>query len=79
MRLTSVSLLASAALLALALPVAAKPAYVPKAKAAGIANASCTTCHVKAGAKDLNDVGKFAKAHMKDGMPDWEALKGQIK
>jgi len=79
MRSLSTLILAAAALLAMAVPSQAKPAFVAKAKAAGIANASCTTCHVKMGAKDLNEVGQFAKAHMKDGVPDFEALKSQIK
>ena len=79
MRRTSTLILAAAALLAVAVPSQAKPAFVAKAKAAGIASASCTTCHVKMGSKDLNEVGQFAKAHMKDGVPDFEALKSQIK
>ena len=78
MRHSSTLLLAAAAL-ALAIPAAAKPAYVAKAKAAGIEKVSCTTCHTKMGAKDLNEVGQFAKAHMKNGEPDWAAVKGQIK
>ena len=57
----------------------AKPAYVAKAKAAGIANASCTTCHTKMGAKDLNEVGKVAKDTTKDGSPDFAAVKKAIK
>jgi hypothetical protein len=78
MRRSSVLPLA-AAVLALAVPALAKPAFVAKAKAAGIASASCTTCHVKMGSKDLNEVGEFAKAHMKDGVPDFEALKTKLK
>jgi hypothetical protein len=31
------------------------------------------------GAKDLNENGKFAKAHMKDGEPDWVAFKKNMK
>jgi cytochrome c553 len=75
----STSLLITAAALALALPAAAKPAYVAKAKAAGIADAKCTTCHVKMGVKDLNENGKFAAAHMKNGEPDWVAFKKNMK
>jgi cytochrome c553 len=73
------SILVLTAALALALPAMAKPAYVAKAKAAGIANASCTTCHVKMGSKDLNDVGKVAKSTTKDGSPDFAAVKKAIK
>jgi len=79
MRRTTTLILAAAALALLTVPAQAKPAFVAKAKAAGIANASCTTCHTKMGAKDLNEVGEFAKGHMKDGAPDFEALKGKIK
>jgi hypothetical protein len=78
MRRTPIFLIAAAALF-MALPTQAKPAWVAKAKAAGISNASCTTCHVKMGAKDLNEVGKFAKEHMKGDAPDFDAVKGQIK
>jgi hypothetical protein len=35
----------------------AKPAYAKKEKK------SCTFCHVKMGSKDLNDAGKYYKAH----------------
>jgi hypothetical protein len=74
----SIAVLFTAALLAI--PAMAKPAYVAKAKAAGIANASCTTCHVKMGAKDLNEVGTFAKSTMKGGGdPDFAAVKKHIK
>jgi hypothetical protein len=31
------------------------------------------------GAKDLNEVGKVAKSSMKDGVPDWDAVKKAIK
>ncbi len=79
MRHSSILGLAAIAALALAVPAQAKPAYVAKAKAAGIADAKCTTCHVKRGAKDLNENGQFAKAHMKDGEPDYAALKKNIK
>jgi hypothetical protein len=78
MRRTSLALIAAAGLF-MALPTQAKPVWVAKAKAAGISNASCTTCHVKMGSKDLNEVGKFAKEHMKGDAPDFEAVKGQIK
>jgi hypothetical protein len=78
MRHTSTLLLAAAAL-ALALPAVAKPAFVQKAKDHGIGDAKCVTCHVKMGAKDLNENGKFAKAHMKDGEPDWVAFKKNMK
>jgi len=77
MRCSSILVLTAA--LALAFPALAKPAYVAKAKAAGIANASCTTCHVKMGSKDLNDVGKVAKDTTKDGSPDFTAVKKAIK
>ena len=76
MRRSSILVLTAALL---ALPALAKPAYVAKAKAAGIANASCTTCHVKMGSKDLNDVGKVAKSTTKDGSPDFAAVKKAIK
>jgi len=61
------------------IPAMAKPAYVAKAKAAGITNASCTTCHTKMGSKDLNEVGKVAKDTTKDGSPDFAAVKKAIK
>jgi cytochrome c553 len=39
-----------------------KPEYTKKEKT------PCTTCHVKAGSKDLNDVGKcYAEKHTLDG------------
>ncbi len=81
MRRSTILLLTAPAALALvlAIPVQAKPAFVAKAKAAGIANASCTTCHVKMGSKDLNEVGQVAKNSMKDGVPDWDAVKKAIK
>jgi hypothetical protein len=63
----------------LAVPSLAKPAYVAKAKAAGITDAKCTTCHTVMGKKDLNAVGQVAKAHMKNGEPDWDAVKKAIK
>jgi cytochrome c553 len=63
----------------LAVPALAKPAFVAKAKAAGIDNASCTTCHTKMGSKDLNEVGQVAKKSMKDGVPDMAAVKKAIK
>jgi cytochrome c553 len=78
MRRTPIILLAAAAFV-VALPTMAKPAFVAKAKAAGIADAKCTTCHTKMGAKDLNEVGKVAKASMKDGEPDYAAVKKAIK
>jgi len=79
MRRSSTFVLTAAAILALAIPSMAKPAYVAKAKAAGIENASCTTCHIKMGSKDLNEVGKVAKATTKDGSPDFAAVKKAIK
>ena len=80
MRRSSLLLLAVAAL-AVAIPAQAKPKFVAGAKKAGIEKASCTTCHVKMGAKDLNEVGKVAKGSMKDkdGEPDYEAVKKAIK
>ena len=68
-----------AATATLAVPALAKPAFVAKAKAAGIDNASCTTCHTKMGSKDLNAVGQVAKKTMKDGVPDMAAVKKAIK
>ncbi len=73
------STLVLVAAMVLAIPAMAKPAFVAKAKAAGIANVSCTTCHVKMGAKDLNEVGKVAKESEKDGVPDFAAVKKAIK
>jgi len=73
------STLVLVAAMVLALPAMAKPAFVAKAKAAGITNASCTTCHVKMGAKDLNEVGKVAKESEKDGVPDFAAVKKAMK
>jgi cytochrome c553 len=78
MRRRTIATLAVSAVLA-ALALQAKPAFVPKAKEAGITNATCTTCHVKAGSKELNDVGKVAKDTMKDGQPDYAAVKKAIK
>ena len=77
MRRHSILLFVAAA--ALAVPALAKPAFVAKAKAAGIDNASCTTCHTKMGSKDLNAVGEVAKKSMKDGVPDFAAVKKAIK
>jgi len=71
-------LLLAAAALALAIPAGAKPAWLANAKKA-IPDAKCTTCHVDMGKKDLNKVGEFAKAHMKGGEPDYEAVKKEIK
>jgi len=76
-RYTILMLVAAAA--TLAVPALAKPAFVAKAKAAGIDNASCTTCHTKMGSKDLNEVGQVAKKSMKDGVPDFAAVKKAIK
>lgn len=70
-------LLAAAAILAV--PAMAKPAWTAKAKAAGIADAKCTTCHTAMGKKDLNEVGMVAKAHMKGGEPDYAEVKKAIK
>lgn len=67
------------AVAALAVPSMAKPAWVAKAKAAGIADAKCTTCHTTMGKKDLNPVGEVAKAHMKNGEPDYAEVKKAIK
>jgi len=79
MRRSSTLVLTAAAALALVAPAFAKPPFVAKAKAAGIADAKCTTCHTKMGSKDLNEVGKVAKASMKNGEPDWDAVKKAIK
>ncbi|MGA2081992.1 MAG: hypothetical protein ABSH53_15470 [Holophaga sp.] len=78
MRRYSILMLVAAAA-TLAVPALAKPAFVAKAKAAGIDNASCTTCHTKMGSKDLNEVGQVAKKSMKDGVPDMAAVKKAIK
>jgi hypothetical protein len=45
--------------------VNSKPEYTKKEKT------PCTTCHIKAGSKDLNDVGKcYAEKHtLKDCQP----------
>jgi hypothetical protein len=67
------------AIAALAVPSMAKPAWVSKAKAAGIDDAKCTTCHTTMGKKDLNAVGEVAKAHMKNGEPDFAEVKKAIK
>jgi len=73
------SLLLAATALVLAIPASAKGPFVGQAKAAGIDGASCTTCHTKMGSKDLNEVGKVAKSTMKDGKPDYAAVKKAIK
>ncbi|MDR3669616.1 MAG: hypothetical protein P4L36_02160 [Holophaga sp.] len=78
MRLSSMILTATT-FLALAVPSVAKPAFVAKAKAAGIDDAKCVTCHTKMGAKDLNEVGTFAKGTEKNGEPDFAAVKKHIK
>ncbi len=79
MRRTPILILTAAGALAMAVPALAKPDFVAKAKAAGIADAKCTTCHTKMGAKDLNEVGQVAKASMKDGVPNWDAVKKAMK
>jgi hypothetical protein len=68
----------AAAAFAVCVPASAKAPWLAKAKAAGIADAKCTTCHVAMGKKDLNDAGTFAKAHMKDGEPDYKALAAHL-
>ena len=50
----------------------------PKTKAAGVADAKCTTCHTAMGKKDLNAVGDFAKANMKNGEPDYAKVAAHI-
>ena len=74
-------LLLAAAALAVAIPSAAKPAWLAKAKTAGIADAKCTTCHTAMGKKDLNDVGTFAKSTIKKAgdEPDFAAVAKHIK
>ena len=67
------------AVAALAVPSMAKPAWLAKAKANGIADAKCTTCHVAMGKKDLNEVGQVAKKSEKDGVPDFAAVKKAVK
>jgi hypothetical protein len=79
MRRTPILILTAVGALALAVPAIAKPDFVAKAKANGIPDAKCTTCHVKMGSKDLNEVGKVAKASMKDGVPNWDAVKKAMK
>ena len=54
--------------------------YYKEYKAAGHADAKCTTCHVpampKKGAADLNDFGKTVKgAQGKDKKIDWTKVK----
>ncbi len=54
--------------------------YMKEYKAAGHADAKCTTCHVAAMPKkeshDLNDFGKTVKAAQgKDGKIDWTKVK----
>lgn len=71
-------LLAAVAAFVLAVPASAKAPWVAKAKAAGIADAKCTTCHTAMGKKDLNDAGTFCKSHMKDGEPDYKALAAHL-
>lgn len=44
-----------AGMLTVSVPSSAKPEYSKKEKV------GCTTCHVKAGSKDLNDTGKKYK------------------
>jgi hypothetical protein len=77
MRRSWILALSAAAVLALAVPALAKPAWVSKAKAAGIDDAKCTTCHTTP--PKLNADGEFAKAHEKDGEPDFAALKAHLK
>ena len=47
----------AAGLLVPVVPVHGKPEYAKSEKK------SCITCHVKTGAKELNDVGKYYKEH----------------
>ncbi|BDU75943.1 hypothetical protein [Mesoterricola sediminis] len=71
-------ILAAAAFVA-AIPASAKAPWLGKLKAAGVADAKCTTCHTAMGKKDLNEVGTFSKAHMKNGEPDFQAVAAHIK
>jgi mono/diheme cytochrome c family protein len=75
------TLLLAAAAFALAIPAQAKMPWLAKAKAAGIADAKCTTCHTAMGKKDLNDVGTFAKSTIKKAgdEPDFAAVAKHIK
>jgi len=71
-------LLLAAAALALAVPASAKMPWLAKTKAAGVADAKCTTCHTAMGKKDLNAVGDFAKTTIKNGEPDYKAVAAHI-
>jgi cytochrome c553 len=66
MRRTSL-LLAAAALLLAAVPASAKPAFLKKAKEAGITQVTnCKSCHAEKTNKDsLNDAGKWLMKEMK--------------
>lgn len=72
-------LILAAAALAVAIPTSAKAPWVGKLKSAGVADAKCTTCHTAMGKKDLNDIGSFAKANMKNGEPDFTAVAKKLK
>jgi len=72
------TILFAAAAIALAVPASAKAPWLAKAKAAGIADAKCTTCHTTMGKKDLNEVGTFAKTTIKAGEPDFKAVAAHV-
>jgi len=63
----STLLLSAAALLVAAVPASAKPAFLKKAKEAGITQVtSCKSCHAEKMSKDsLNDAGKWLVNEMK--------------
>jgi len=73
------TLLLAVAALAVAIPASAKMPFVAKAKAAGVADAKCASCHEGAPKKGgaFTAMGKFANDHQKDGEPDWVAFKKQ--
>ena len=62
MRRSTLSVLAAAALVAVAIPAQAKPAFVSKAKELGIDSVkNCASCHVGAPKKggDMTEMGKW--------------------
>lgn len=61
-------LLAAAALLVVAVPASAKPAFLKKAKEDGITQiTTCMSCHVgKPSKTSLNDTGKWLVKEMKE-------------
>jgi len=64
LKITLPGMVAIAGLLLLATSSFGKPEYSKKEKK------SCVTCHVKAGSKDLNGVGKYYAEHKKlEGAP----------